>query len=516
MWAKMVIFNNMINLSNILNIMSDRSADARELVKNAWEFSKEAHKNQKRLSGEPYICHPGKVAFYLAEAGMDKDTIAAGLLHDTLEDTKTTPDELEKLFGKDVKNLVEGVTRLGDIKYRGFDSYSENLRRLFIATAQDIRTIIIKLVDRLHNVQTLEYHNKERQKRKALETLEIYVPIADRLGMSYLKKDLEDTSFSFIDPIDYKKMKHLQESEYEKDKKQIKSILNDLIDEFKKNKIDLCTQIKFKGIYSLYKKLKRKDGDLSQINDLFSISVIVPTNAECYKALGIIHNNWTPLPKEIKDFIAFPKPNGYQAIHTTIFREDGKALEIQISTHEMNLRSKYGIVSFFSPETLQKRLNKQLEIPFSTKKFILSLLGFFGKDKESINKSVASEKVPAWLRGMVTTQKKITRPDEFIKSLESDFFEHRIFVFNSKGEVIDLPIDSNPIDFAYALGKKIGNHFELAKVNHHSVPIDTQLKNGDIVEITTSSNSHPNKNWLRYVKTTLAKQSIHTYIKDRG
>jgi len=506
-------------LKNIFDTMCDQSKDAKQLIESAWKFGEKSHEDQKRLSGDPYFNHPALVALYLAEIGMDKKTIAAGLLHDILEDTPTNALLLEERFGIEIRILVEGVTRLGNIKHEGYEweGHTETIRRLFLATAQDMRTIIIKLADRLHNMQTLEFHDKKKQQMKARETMELYVPIADRLGMGKLRQDLEDLSFSFLNPEKYTETENLQKQKLLENKKKIDLLHKALNRELATLKITFNTEIHTKGLHRLYKKLERKGNEWDQVPDYFTFSVVVPRVSDCYRAMGLIHSKWRPLPNKIKDFIAFPKPNGYQAIETTVFSDSGVIFEIHIFTEEMLLQAKYGIAFFLSPKEFYPRLSKNSEKPvFSVKDFIYSLFKVFTKGE---NISLIQEKiceVPLWIRKMVENQKNIMKPDEFVEGLTRDFFNHRIFVFTSKGEIIDLPQGSSGIDFAYAVGPDLGNHISVIRVDHKIVPLSQELRNGDIVEIEIDPKIKPTKNWLKFAKTIAAQQLINLYLQKHA
>src|SRR3990167_8849486 len=343
-------------LSEIAAAMSGKSDAEKALVAKAYEFSKEAHKEQKRYSGDPYFVHPAEVGFLLAQAGLDANAIAAGLLHDTIEDAGVKPATIQAEFSQEVLSLVEGVTKLGALRYRGMERHTESLRKLFAATAQDIRVLIIKLMDRLHNARTLEHVPRdEKRKRIALETLEIYAPIADRLGMSVAKQELEDAAFPYAYPEEYEKTREAFSERKSENEKRLEKTEHDLKREFAEAGLrNFRTEARIKGVYSLFKKLERKKWDFSTIYDMRALRVIFPTVAECYTALGIIHGHWRPVPGKIKDYIAFPKPNGYQSIHTTIYTGDGGALEIQLRTEAMHREALYGIASHLAYIEFQK------------------------------------------------------------------------------------------------------------------------------------------------------------------
>ncbi len=461
------------------------------VIEKAYVVAEKAHEGQKRFTGDPYVKHSFETAKNLAIFGMDRDTIVAGLLHDALEDGNITPQVIEKEFGKEVLFLVQGVTKLGKLKYRGVERHVESLRKMFVATAQDMRVLIIKLADRLHNIKTLYGHErKDKQKRIALETLEIYAPLADRLGMGKLKGELEDEAFPYVYPEDYKEIKDLLKERRKLDEKYLekfhRSLQKELAAQGMKN---VRTDYRVKRLYSLFKKLRRAHENIENIYDITALRIVVPTVEDCYKVLGIIHSAWRPLPGRIKDYIALPKPNGYQSIHTTVFTGDGGIVEIQIRTEEMHKEAKYGIASH------------------------LAYKGGLGKPRKK------GEKLPKnvlWVQQLIEWQKHVSETGEFLEHLKMDFFKDRVFVFTPKGDVIDLPEESTPVDFAYAVHSDIGNHMSGAKINGKMVGIDTKLKNGDIIEAITKKGGHPTLKWLDSAKTILAKRNIRGAIQKPG
>lgn len=498
----------MPSVKNITSLMSKTPSKGDvELITKAYKFSEKAHGDDKRYSGEPHFIHVFETAKTIAEFGMGAKTIAGGLLHDIIEDTDITDEEIEKEFGKEILFLIQGVTKLSQIKYRGAKRHTESLRKLLVATSQDIRVLIIKLSDRLHNIKTLEFVPKHKQRRIALETLEIYVPLAYRLGVRKLHRELEDHAFKHAYPKEYEETKKLLKEKEKETLKKLEKIHKSIIKAFAKEKLtDVHTFSRVKGLYSLYKKLQRKDGDIDKVYDIAALRVIVSTVSDCYKALGIIHGTWRPLPNRIRDYIAFPKPNGYQSIHTTIFTGDGGIVEVQIRTEQMHREAEYGIASHISyKEGFRKRIInpnliwlKQL-LP----KSIIEEDGDYALKRAGI---------PTWLKELAEEQSDTYEPNEFIKQLKADFFERRIFVFTPKGDVIDLPIHSSPIDFAYAIHSDIGNHISGVKVNRKFVSLDTDLQNGDIVEIETKKSSSPTIKWLEMAKTSLARRAIRSYL----
>ena len=456
-----------------------------ELVRLAYEFAAEAHSGQTRASGEPYITHPLTTAQKLAEIGLDPTMIIAGLLHDVPEDTSLTLEDIKKNFGEDVAGLVEGITKLGKIKYRGMDRYAENLRKMFISMSEDIRVIFIKFADRLHNLQTLQYLPPEKQHRIALETLEIYAPIADRLSMGMIKGELEDLAFPYIYPEDYKWLTEILPQERRSKEKLLENIRNVVTEKLKENNITLeniSLQGRTKHLYSLYKKLLRPNinRDLSKIYDLAALRLIVPTVADCYAVLGIIHNLYRPVPGLIKDYIAQPKPNGYRSLHTTVFTEDGEIVEFQIRTPEMHEEAEFGVAAHWNYKETGGQINsRQLK----------------------------------WLEELVKWQKQIKDNDQFIQTVKFDVFQNRIFVLTPKGDVIDLPEGATPIDFAYHVHSNLGNKCVGAKVNNLLVNLAQQLKSGDIVEINIDKNRKaPNSDWLELAKTSMARNKIRAAL----
>ena len=495
-----------IVLNDILLMMKSADANSIALVTKAHDFAKEVHKDQKRFSGEPYFNHLIATAYNLAQLGMGGTTIAAGFLHDCIEDVNVPTETIEREFGKEILFLVEGVTKLGKIRYKGAERHNESLRKLFIATSRDIRVLIIKLADRLHNIMTLQHVRPEKQVRIATETLQIYAPIAYRLGIRKLSRSLEDLAFPFVYPKEYEETIHLikqkkKETEQSLNKFQ-KSLHRTLADnKYEKAKIDY----RVKGLYSLWLKLRRKDGDIEKIYDINALRIIVPTIADCYQVLGIIHGTWRPLPGRIKDYIAFPKPNGYQSIHTTIFTGDGTIVEIQIKTEEMYKEGEYGITSHIKYKEgsgTQPKSKPSLD-------WIKHLLPKMTKaDRDD---DTTTSNIPLWIKELVEYQDHNASNDLYEDDLKGDFLRERIFVFTPKGDVVDLPVDSTPIDFAYNIHSDIGNKAVGAKVNGKYISLDTKLKNGDIVEITTKSNEKPNPKWLNFTKTTIAQRHIRNY-----
>lgn len=483
------------------------------LVTKAYTFAENAHKDHKRNSGEPYFTHLFETAKTLAELGMSATTVSAGLLHDTIEDVDVTPETIEKEFGKDILFIVDGVTKLGHVRYRGTDRHNESLRKLFVAMSQDIRVLIVKLADRLHNMRTLSHVPKEKQERIARETMEVYAPIAYRLGIRKLHRELEDLCFPYIEPEAYKET----EATLKKKRKEMEEKLEKFLKNLKKTLgtsgvTNIKTDYRVKGLYSLYRKLKRKK-EIQNIYDILALRVMVPTVDDCYRVLGIIHSTWRPLPGRIKDFIAFPKPNGYRSLHTTVFTGDGNIVEIQIKTEEMQREAEYGIASHLG----YKAKTTQRGLPLPGLDWIKRLIYREPAPENNTQKEDATRDVPSWIRDLVDYQKNEKDPEEeWDDQIKSDFFSHRIFVFSPEGDVIDLPIDSTPIDFAYAIHSEIGEHVSGARINGKMISLDTRLQNGDIVEIVTKKNAKPSSKWLDYAKTASARRKIRATLQNQN
>jgi len=493
-------------LSEITAAMSGKSDAEKALVAKAYEFSKEAHKEQKRYSGDPYFVHPAEVGFLLAQAGLDANAIAAGLLHDTIEDAGVKPATIQAEFSQEVLSLVEGVTKLGTLRYRGMERHTESLRKLFAATAKDIRVLIIKLMDRLHNAYTLGHvPREEKRMRIALETLEIYAPIADRLGMSVAKQELEDAAFPWAYPKEYEKTRELLKERKNENEKRLEKTEHDLKREFADAGLrNFRTEARIKGAYSMYKKLERKDWDSNKIYDILALRIIFPTVADCYSALGVIHAHWRPVPGKIKDYIAFPKPNGYQSIHTTVYTGDGGALEMQLRTEAQHREALYGIASHLTYKEVQGGENKRGSL-----EWVRQFFPTFGK-RDAPTADGAKQNVPDWVHELAHAQ--TDEPEGYMDTLKSDFFSHRVFAFTPKGDVIDLPIAATPIDFAYAVHTDLGNKMSGARVNGKMVSLDSTLRNGDMVEIITKPSAKPSRKWHDIAKTNMAKKQIRAAL----
>jgi len=457
----------------------------KDLIKKAYNFARHAHEGQKRLTGEPYFTHPVFVAEFLSKLCFDDKTIAAALLHDVCEDTKYNLNDIRENFGSEVSKLVNGVTKLKGLKTYGETKDIENLRKMFLAIAEDLRVAIIRLTDRLHNVKTLYVFSPEKAKRIATQTIEIYAPLAERLGIGELKGQLEDLAFPYYLPQKYREVKSLVKEGQEERKRYIKKVINYLQNLLKKEGINAEIHGRAKHLYSLYKKLQRYDNDIKKIYDLQAVRIIVSNVEECYKILGLIHKKWKPLPGRIKDYIALPKPNGYRSLHTTVFALDGKIIEIQIKTKEMHEEAEWGLAAHWYYK--EKQVGTKI------------------KDKIR------------WIEQLNKWQKDLRNREEFIESLKFDFFKNRIFVFTPSGDVLDLPEGATPVDFAYYIHSEVGNSCVGAKVDGQIVPLDFQLKNGNMVEILTKKGGKgPKLDWLNFVKTSLAKDRIRSWFKKKN
>ena len=511
----------MTTVKEIVGEMGGATAEDIAVVEKAYEFSKKAHESQKRYSGEPYFVHPSATAKTLAEYGMDATTIVAGLLHDAVEDARVSRADVEKEFGKELLFIVDGVTKLGTHKYRGAERHAESLRRLLVATASDIRVLIVKLADRKHNMETLEYVPEPKRRRIALETLEIYAPIADRLGIGKMKRALEDLAFPYVDPDAAAHTAEVRKLKTQETEVGLAKIQKELEREFvKKDLKNFRTAIRMKGLWSLHQKLKRKHDDISLIHDIAALRIIVPSIEDCYATLGVVHALYKPLPGEFKDYIAFPKPNGYRSLHTTVVTPEAGIVEIQIRDETMHRRAQFGIASHMSYKQLGKeieKLNKNVQksrfssLSFAWVRSLIPSLMKFSK-KNSGGEMNAVMKVPPWLAELAEAHTDIAGSEEFVEGLKEDFFSHRVFVFTPKGDVIDLPVSSTPIDFAYAIHSDLGDHLQGAKVNGKLVSFDTTLGNGEVVEIIRRDSAHPSPKWLDIVKTSLARRHIRSAL----
>ena len=457
-----------------------------EVISAAYDFAEEAHKGQKRANGDPYMKgHCGPVAKHIIDMGMDTTLICAALLHDTIEDTNVTEEQITEKFGKEVGKLVAGVSKLGKLKYRGNERHVESLRKFFVSVAQDVRVVILKLADRWHNLETLQYLPEPKQQRIALESIMIYAPLASRLSMGKVVSIINDLAFPYAYPEEYNKTKNLMIARLKKADGTIKKMYRGII-------VELSEQLEYtptidkrvKGTYSLYKKLERKRWNIEEIFDIVALRVVTKSVADCYRAMGAIHNHWRPVPGRIKDYIAVPKPNGYQSLHTAVFTGDGPIVEIQFRTLEMHEFNEYGVAShhYYKSGTNAKK-----------------------DPQESF----------AWIEQLREFQNADVSPHIYLKRLRTDFFQDRIFVFTPKGDVIDLPVGATILDFAYAVHTEIGSHAAGGKINGKFVALKSVLHSEDIVEITTNSKSRPSDKWLELCVTSTAQGRIRKFLKHK-
>ncbi len=461
-----------------------------KLIMKAYNLAAEKHKDQKRGSGEPYIIHPLNVAYILANIGLDDNTICAALLHDVVEDTDVTNEDLVEMFGNEIAEMVEGVTKLSNLQFATVEETQvENYRRMFLAMGKDIRVILIKLADRLHNMRTLKFLKRERQIANAKETLDLYAPLANRLGLYSIKAELEDLGFKYLYPDKYYELVESINKKKDERLKFIEKIMDDIRIQLKKQRIDAEVTGRAKHLYSIYRKMKRDNSTIDQIYDLFAMRIIVNSVKDCYAALGVVHEMYSPMPGRFKDYIAVPKPNMYQSIHTTLLGEKGTPFEVQIRTWDMHRIAEYGIAAHWA----YKEAN------------------FLGRGKKNV---IVTEDKLSWLRETLEWQQDMQDPTQFLENLKRELFEDEVYVFTPKGAIKVLPKGATPIDFAYFIHAEIGNHMTGCKINSKIMPIITPLKSGDIVEIITSDNSKgPSMDWLKFVKSTQARTKINSWFK---
>ena len=465
----------------------NRRADTKMVLK-AYEFAKAKHGSQTRMSGEPYIIHPVQVAYILAGLELDESTICAALLHDVLEDTDVNKKDIVAEFSQEIYDMVDGVTKLGKLNYTSKEEQQvENYRKMFLAMGKDIRVILIKLADRLHNMRTLKYLTRDRQIANARETMDLYAPLANRLGMYSLKWELEDLSFKYLYPEDFREIVEGIDKKREERLEFINMIMDEIRIHLKQQRIEAEITGRAKHLYSIYRKMKRDNKTLDQIYDLFALRIIVNSVKDCYAALGVVHDLYNPMPGRFKDYISVPKPNMYQSLHTTLIGPKGTPFEVQIRTWDMHRIAEFGIAAHWA----YKEANK---------------------NKKS-NVTVTEDKL-AWLRETLEWQKEMQDPQEFLNTLKTELFEDEVYVFTPKGEIKVLPRGATPIDFAYNIHAEIGHHMTGCKINSKMMPIVTKLKSGDIVEIVTSDQAKgPSRDWLKFVKSSSAKTKIQQWYK---
>ncbi len=470
-------------LKKVKSYMEDPNLD---FIRKAYNYAEKAHQGQFRVSGEPFVDHPLGVSIILADLELDVISIASSLLHDVVEDTGITSQDLENEFGSEVAHLVDGVTKLTRMEFKTKeDQQAESLRKMFVAMAEDIRVVLIKLADRLHNMRTLNYLKKEKRIEKSRETIEIYAPLAHRLGMSRLKWELEDLSFRYLQPDMYYELSQKVASNRKQRENDIQQAMQHLKDRLKEQGIDAETYGRPKHLYSIFNKMKRKEIDFDEIYDLTAVRVMVDSVRECYEVLGLIHELWKPIPGRFKDYIAMPKSNMYQSLHTTVIGPNGDPLEVQIRTPEMHKTAEYGIAAHWRYKE-----------------------GKVGDEK--------FEEKLSWLRRLLEWQKDLQEPQEFMETLKIDLFEDEVFVFTPKGDVVSLPRGGTPVDFAYHIHTEVGDSCVGGKVNGKIVPLEYKLSNGDIVEVLTSKKSTgPSRDWLKYVKTSKARSKIKQWFKKQ-
>ena len=478
-------------IEDIVNKMkkNNRKTDSKLILK-AYNFAKDNHGEQLRKSGEPYIIHPLQVAYILADLGMDDATVCAALLHDVVEDTEVTHQNLIDEFSLEIAEMVDGVTKLSKLNYESVEEEQvENYRKMFLAMGKDIRVIMIKLADRLHNMRTLKFLSRDRQIANAKETMELYAPLANRLGIYSLKWELEDLGFKYLYPEEYREIVEGIDRKREERLKFIDKIQDQIIMELKKQRVEAEVTGRAKHLYSIYRKMKRDNVTLDQIYDLFALRIIVNSVKDCYAALGVVHELYNPMPGRFKDYIAVPKPNMYQSLHTTLIGERGTPFEVQIRTWDMHRIAEYGIAAHWAYKEAS-----------------------FARGKKA-NVEVSEDKL-AWLRETLEWQKEMQDPQEFLNTLKTELFEDEVYVFTPKGDIKVLPRGSTPIDYAYNIHAEIGHHMTGCKINSKMMPIITKLHNGDIVEIITSDNAKgPSRDWLKFIQSSTAKNKINAWFK---
>jgi GTP pyrophosphokinase len=467
------------------HVQANRPSEDVALIRKAWEFCVRHHQGQVRASGEPYVVHPLEVAEVLAEMKMDSTAIAAGLLHDSVEDTPATNEEIAEEFGDQVAHIVEGVAKIDKIQFANReDRQAENVRKMLLAMVSDVRVVLIKLADRLHNMRTLEHLQPDRQEAIARETQDIYAPLAHRLGMGKVRGELEDLAFRYTDPVSYEKVSAAVEARRIEGEQFLRGVEDTLVEQLRENNIEARVEWRIKRLYSIFQKIERSKVSFDQVYDLLAIRVITPDVASCYAVFGLIHTLWRPVPGRIKDFIAIPRANRYQSLHTTVMGANGHQFEVQIRTEEMHRIAEEGIAAHW--------------------KYKAGGATVTARDEERLN----------WIRQLVEWQKEMTDPNEFLSSLKMDLYPDEAYTFTPKGKVVVVPADATPIDFAYTIHTEVGHTCVGAKVNGRMVPLRAKLRTGDIVEIVTQKDHKPSRDWLTFVKSPRARNKIKHWLNE--
>ncbi len=474
----------MIRINNILDKIAEYNKDADlDIIDRAYIYSARVHDGQVRLSGEPYLSHPLEVAGILAEMKLDVVSVASGLLHDVIEDTHATSEEIQAMFGEEITHIVSGVTKLSVLPFSSSKArQAESIRKMILAMADDIRVILIKLADRLHNMRTLKFHSERKREEIAQETLDIYAPIAGRLGIYWIKKELEDNAFMYLQPEEYSKIENLVNQDREEGEKYIETVKNIIRKKLDEHNLKGEVVGRYKYYYSIYQKMVSQNLTFDEVYDIIAFRIILDTIPQCYEVLGIIHSLWKPVAKKFKDYIGVPKPNMYQSLHTTVIGPYGERIEIQIRTHEMDRVAQSGIAAHWSYKE-----------------------GYRFDDK--------TNKAFGWIQNLVENQEDFRDPDEFLENVRIDLFPDEVYVFTPRGEIKTIPRGATPVDFAYLIHTEVGNQCTGAKVNGRIVPLQYELKTGDTVEIITSKKHKPSKDWLNFVKTVKARSRIRQWIK---
>jgi len=477
----------MIRITDIIDKVTENNPDAElDILDRAYIYSARVHEGQVRLSGEPYLSHPLEVAGILADMKLDVVSIAAGLLHDVIEDTHATLEEITALFGQEISNIVSGVTKLSKLPFSDSQAarQAESIRKMFLAMADDIRVILIKLADRLHNMRTLQFQSEEKRIKIAQETLDMYSPIAARLGIYWIKHELENTSFMYLQPDEYSKIKNLVSKDKEEREKYVETVKSYIQKKMDENNLKGDVSGRYKYYYSIYQKMIKQNLEFDQVYDIIAFRIILDTIPHCYEALGLVHALWKPIAHKFKDYIGFPKPNMYQSLHTTVVGPIGERIEIQIRTWEMDRVAKSGIAAHWSY-----------------------------KEGKSIDDNIS--KKFSWIQNLVDNQEECKDPVEFLENVRIDLYPDEVYVFSPKGAIKSLPKGATPVDFAYLIHTEVGNQCTGAKVNGRMVPLNFELQTGNIVEIVTAKGHHPSKDWLKFVKTVKARSRIRQWIKTQ-